>query len=332
MGVCEFLQTRLDETQECHHSHECQYWQQNQCERIERHAESRHLSNECQRDQVAGYCSEIDAGATVRFRHGDRAGGLQVEMLRGCERGGRPEARAETFCKCGPGKVATVIRAVIRRPRVAIAVGRGVGVTSGMGHEEIRRCHAARCGGTAPRRHEDRWCSRRVPERMAERVRSIRVWDWDHELDRRPTVIYDDLGGVAKRGRSPRQPRRLPVLRLYAGSLPPTQARRCSRCRGACSVPQTRLGPFWFRLSGASDVVTTLDEIKLALPGPVSRPCHALGPSTGLGTVAHPSDKRWRASTPRRQPTSTRRGSRLLPIFEPSTATDQVVRESETRR
>jgi hypothetical protein len=38
------------------------------------------------RDQVAGQGSEVDAGATVGFRDGDRAGGLQVEVLGGRER------------------------------------------------------------------------------------------------------------------------------------------------------------------------------------------------------------------------------------------------------
>jgi hypothetical protein len=87
MRVCDVLDGGLNQTQECHHPHERQHGQQNQRERIERHAELGHLSDEGQRDEVAGQGSEVDGGATVGFRDGDRAGGLQVEVLGGRERG-----------------------------------------------------------------------------------------------------------------------------------------------------------------------------------------------------------------------------------------------------
>jgi hypothetical protein len=60
--------------------------------RLERRAEPGHLSDEGQCDQIAGWGSEIDAGATVGLRDDDRTGGLQVEVLGGerdrgsCER------------------------------------------------------------------------------------------------------------------------------------------------------------------------------------------------------------------------------------------------------
>jgi hypothetical protein len=67
-------------------AHERQHRQQDQRERIERRAEPGHLADEGQRDQVAGQGSEVDAGATVGFRNGERPGGLQVEVLGGRER------------------------------------------------------------------------------------------------------------------------------------------------------------------------------------------------------------------------------------------------------
>ena len=87
MRVGEVLDRGLNQTHECHHPHERQDRQQNQRERIERRAKPGHLSDEGQRDQVSGQGSEIDAGATVGLRNGDRAGGLQVEVLGGRERG-----------------------------------------------------------------------------------------------------------------------------------------------------------------------------------------------------------------------------------------------------
>ena len=87
MRVCEVLDRGLNQAQECHDAHERQHGQQNQRERIERRAEPGHLPDERQRDQIAGQGSEIDAGATVGFRDGERAGGLQVEVLGGRERG-----------------------------------------------------------------------------------------------------------------------------------------------------------------------------------------------------------------------------------------------------
>jgi hypothetical protein len=87
--VCDVLDRGLHQAQEGHRPHERQHGQQDQRERIERHAEPGHLPDEGQRDQVARQGGEIDAGATVRFGHGQRAGGLQVEVLRGRKRGRR---------------------------------------------------------------------------------------------------------------------------------------------------------------------------------------------------------------------------------------------------
>ena len=60
-----------------------------------------------------------------------------------------------------------------------------------------RAAAVPRVGGRAPR--VGRWGSWRVPERMAERVRSVHVGDPEHSLARSPGVVDDDLGlpGVA---------------------------------------------------------------------------------------------------------------------------------------
>lgn len=53
MRVCEVLERGLNQTQERHHPDVRQDQQQNQRERVKRHAEPGHLSDEGQRDQVA---------------------------------------------------------------------------------------------------------------------------------------------------------------------------------------------------------------------------------------------------------------------------------------
>ena len=88
--VGEVLDRGLNQTQERHDPHERQHRQQNQRERIERRAEPGHLADEGKRDQVAGQGGEVDAGASVGFGDGERAGGLQVEVLGGHERGRGP--------------------------------------------------------------------------------------------------------------------------------------------------------------------------------------------------------------------------------------------------
>ena len=95
MRVCDVLDRGLHQTQERHHPEERHHRQQDQREHEERHAEPGHLPDESQRDQVAGQGGEIDAGTTVGFRDGDGAGGLQVEVLGGRERGRGSQAWAE---------------------------------------------------------------------------------------------------------------------------------------------------------------------------------------------------------------------------------------------
>ena len=121
LRVCDVLDRRLDQSQERHHPHERQHRQQDQRERVERRAEPGHLSDEGQRDQVAGQGGEIDAGATVGFRDGERAGGLQVEVLGGRERGCRSQACTETVRECGLARFGPVFRALIPVVRAAAA-------------------------------------------------------------------------------------------------------------------------------------------------------------------------------------------------------------------
>jgi hypothetical protein len=126
MRVCHVLDRGLDQTQECHHPHERHHRQQNQRERIERRAKPGHLSDEGQRDQVAGQGSEVDAGAPVGFRDGERAGGLQVEVLGGRERGRGSQACAETVRECGLARFAPVVGALIQVRRAGAAAVGGV--------------------------------------------------------------------------------------------------------------------------------------------------------------------------------------------------------------
>src|SRR5919197_3794992 len=130
----EVLDRGLNQTQERHHPDERQHRQQNQRERIERRAEPGHLADEGKRDQVAGQGSEVDAGASVGFGDGERAGGLQVEVLGGRERGRRSEAWAETVCQWRSTRVASVVRPVSRAARVSAAADGALGRCVGSAH------------------------------------------------------------------------------------------------------------------------------------------------------------------------------------------------------
>src|SRR4051794_7695483 len=130
-GVGDVLGRALNQTQERHHAHERQHRQQDQGERIERRAEPGHLADEGKRDQVAGHGSEVDARASVGFGDGERAGGLEVEVLGGRERGRGSQAWTEAVREWRSARVASVVRSLRRAPRVSAAAdgepGRCVG-------------------------------------------------------------------------------------------------------------------------------------------------------------------------------------------------------------
>src|SRR3954449_6717905 len=96
---------------------------------IERRAEPGHLADEGKRDQIAGQRSEVDAGASVGFGDGERAGGLQVEVLGGRERGRGPRAWAETVRR--PWRSARVLS---RARRVSAAADGESGRCVGSAH------------------------------------------------------------------------------------------------------------------------------------------------------------------------------------------------------
>src|SRR5919199_940265 len=132
--VGEVLDRALNQTQERHHTDERQHRQQNQRERIERRAEPGHLADEGKRDQVAGQGSEVDAGASVGFGDGERAGGLQVEVLGGRERGRGSQAWAETVRQRRSARLASVVRSLSRGPRVSAAADGELGRCVGSAH------------------------------------------------------------------------------------------------------------------------------------------------------------------------------------------------------
>src|SRR6187399_1213252 len=70
-------------TAERHDTYERQHGEENQRERVEGRSEPRNLTDERERDQVAGQRREVDAGASVGFRRRGSARGLEVEVLRG---------------------------------------------------------------------------------------------------------------------------------------------------------------------------------------------------------------------------------------------------------
>ena len=184
MSVRDVLDRGLNQTQECHHPDEGQHRQEDEREGIERRAEPGHLSDEGERDQVAGQGGEIDGGATVRLRDRHRAGGLQVEVLGGRERGRGSEAWAETFRQCGLGRVATVVRGLIRPPRTATAAGRELDRcigTSGLGHEGNRRVKGS---GAEP------------PQPPVGPKRSVRIRDgsWPRATSRLAAVSTNPVG------------------------------------------------------------------------------------------------------------------------------------------
>src|SRR4051794_22064789 len=95
---------------------------------IERRAEPGHLADEGKRDQIAGQRSEVDAGASVGFGDGERAGGLQVEVLGGRERGRGSQAWAETVRQWRSARVLS------RAPRVSAAADGESGRCVGSAH------------------------------------------------------------------------------------------------------------------------------------------------------------------------------------------------------
>src|SRR4051812_1228502 len=132
--VGEVLDRGLNQTQERHDPHERQHRQEDQRERVERRAEPGHLADEGKRDQVAGQGSEVDAGASVGFGHGERAGGLQVEVLGGRERGRGAEAWTESVRQWRSARVASVVRSLSRAPRVSAAADGEPGRCVGSAH------------------------------------------------------------------------------------------------------------------------------------------------------------------------------------------------------
>jgi len=99
----------LDETLEGRDADEDQHRQQDQRERVESCAQPRGLADERERDQVGGQSGEIDTRSAVALSDHDRTGGLEIEVLCGRERRGRPQTPGGTSAMpAGPNPGGTV--------------------------------------------------------------------------------------------------------------------------------------------------------------------------------------------------------------------------------